>query len=67
MKTIIDSLMFVVEIHSQQAEQCTLIAHHNGKAVIKQGSKKVLLEIQQGLSEILPELDTEISKITPTK
>ena len=37
--------------HSDQAEQCALIIHHNGKCSVKEGDLKTLKPIKEALCE----------------
>ena len=46
---VVDSLIEVCKHNPQQAEQCTLIAHHNGKCDVKLGSLSVLKPMKDEL------------------
>lgn len=46
---VIDSLVEVCKHNHLQAEQCTLIAHHNGKCDVKMGTHKQLKPLRDEL------------------
>lgn len=46
---VIDSLVEVCKHNQLQAEQCTLIAHHNGKCDVKMGTHKQLKPLRDEL------------------
>jgi len=48
---VIESLIELCKHSAIQAEQCTLLIHHKGKASVKEGLKKDLLPIQTALIE----------------
>jgi ATP-dependent Clp protease adaptor protein ClpS len=48
---VIDSLMDVCKHERQQAEQCSIIVHHNGKCEIKQGEYQKLKPMKEALAE----------------
>jgi ATP-dependent Clp protease adaptor protein ClpS len=55
---VVDALIEVCEHDPLQAEQCTLIAHHNGKCAVKNGTIEELKEMckalqDRGLSSII--------------
>jgi len=49
---VIRTLMDVCDHDSLQAEQCALIAHHNGKCGVKRGSWTELKDKQQIMSDL---------------
>jgi ATP-dependent Clp protease adaptor protein ClpS len=48
---VINALMKVCKHESIQAEQCTLIIHHNGKCAVKKGELKTLRPMRDALCE----------------
>ena len=48
---VIESLMDICKHSSIQAEQCALMIHHNGKAVVKTDSYEQLLPFKYSLCE----------------
>ena len=48
---VVKSLVEVCKHNWEQAEQCTLIAHHNGKCDVKKGTLKELRSLRGELSE----------------
>ncbi|MDX9847574.1 MAG: ATP-dependent Clp protease adaptor ClpS [Tenuifilaceae bacterium] len=46
---VIDSLVEVCKHNRLQAEQCTLIAHHNGKCDVKSGNHNQLQPLREEL------------------
>lgn len=48
---VIETLIRVCEHTAEQAEQCTLIIHHNGKCVVKSGSFEFLKPMRQAICE----------------
>lgn len=48
---VIDSLMEVCKHERHQAEQCSIIVHHNGKCGIKQGEYKKLKPMREALAD----------------
>ena len=59
---MIDTLGYMLNIHSQQAEQLVTIAHYTGQSCIREAGKKTLQDVQKQLGMVLPELETEIVK-----
>ncbi len=47
---VIDCLIDICKHSKHQAEQCTLIAHHNGKCDVKMGSLSVLEAMRSELA-----------------
>ena len=47
---VMESLIEVCNHNPVQAEQCTLIAHMKGRAIVKKGTYKVLAMMQDALS-----------------
>ena len=48
---VIDSLIAVCKHNEEQAEQCSLIVHNNGKCAVKDGSFEKLKPLKESLSE----------------
>lgn len=48
---VIESLIAVCRHTEEQAEQCTLIAHFNGKATVKTGTMEELHPMKNGLTD----------------
>lgn len=48
---VIESLMKVCKHNPMQAEQCTLIIHHNGRCSVKEGSYETLEPMATALLE----------------
>lgn len=48
---VIESLVEVCNHDNVQAEQCTYLAHYNGKCEIKQGTHEDLKQMKQSLVE----------------
>ncbi len=47
---VMESLIEVCKHNPVQAEQCTLLAHMKGRAIVKKGAYKVLAMMQDALS-----------------
>lgn len=48
---VIDSLIDICNHDADQAEQCSLIVHYNGKCAVKDGSFEKLKPMKQSLSD----------------
>jgi len=46
---VIDSLVVICKHDREQAEQCSLIVHHNGKCAVKDGAMEKLKPLKDGL------------------
>ncbi len=46
---VIKALMEVCEHSPEQAEQCTIIIHHNGKCSVKQGGFELLKPMEKSI------------------
>lgn len=46
---VIKALMEVCEHSPEQAEQCTIIIHHNGKCSVKQGGIELLKPMEKSI------------------
>lgn len=57
---VVDCLVEVCKFDYQRAEQCTILAHFNGKYPIMRGNKEFLENIQKEL--YLKNLNTKIEK-----
>lgn len=55
---VVECLIDICKHAKYQAEQCTLIAHHNGKCDVKKGNLTTLDEMRNGL--IIKGLNAEI-------
>lgn len=49
---VIDALINICEHTLEQAEQCTLIAHHKGQCEVKMGNMNYLLPYKTGLQTL---------------
>jgi ATP-dependent Clp protease adaptor protein ClpS len=48
---VINTLVRVCKHSPHQAEQCTLIIHHNGKCAVKKGAFEELKPMRQGICD----------------
>lgn len=48
---VIDSLITVCKHNEEQAEQCSLIVHNNGKCAVKDGAYEKLKPLKESLVE----------------
>ena len=48
---VIDSLIVVCKHNEEQAEQCSLIVHNNGKCAVKDGAFEKLKPLKESLAE----------------